>query len=271
VPANSVSIIIMPDQWKQYWIVVNEETLSSESGIQFGHYIVGSKSNNILHYQAAWVSVVLAHVILLKRWSRGLTVMLEKTLGVTLETKLIAILLMEGDFNTTNNILYGVQMMNNVRQYGLMPEEIFSKKNRMADNGTLCKMLFYDITWQAQVSAAIASVDAFNCYDRIAHAIALLVFQAFGLPPSAIKWMLNAIKNMKFFLCKGFGNSTLFAEGGVSIKSQGSCQGNSASPAGWAVISICILNTHGKKGARDKVLLSGNKAAAPLIIHLVCR
>ena len=26
------------------------------------------------------------------------------------------------------------------------------------------------------------------------------------------------------------------------------CQGNGASPAGWAVISICILSAHGKKG-----------------------
>jgi hypothetical protein len=53
VPACSVSIIITPDQWKQYWRVVNEETSLSESGIHFGHYIVGSKSDIILHYHAA--------------------------------------------------------------------------------------------------------------------------------------------------------------------------------------------------------------------------
>jgi hypothetical protein len=29
VPVNSVSIVITPEQWKQYWKVVNEETLSS--------------------------------------------------------------------------------------------------------------------------------------------------------------------------------------------------------------------------------------------------
>jgi hypothetical protein len=34
--------------------------------------------------------------------------MLEKTLGVTLVTKLQAILLMEGNFNATNKIVYGV-------------------------------------------------------------------------------------------------------------------------------------------------------------------
>jgi hypothetical protein len=90
--------------------------------------------------------VTLAHAVQLERWSRGLSVMLEKTLGVTLVTKLRAILLMEGDFNTTNKIVYGNRMIKNVQEHHLMPEEIFSEKNHMANNGTLCKTLFYDIT-----------------------------------------------------------------------------------------------------------------------------
>jgi hypothetical protein len=69
-----------------------------------------------------------------------------KTFGVTLVTKLRAILLIEGDFNATNKIVYGDQMMSNAQGYHLMPEEIFSEKNWMADNGTLCKTLFYNIT-----------------------------------------------------------------------------------------------------------------------------
>jgi hypothetical protein len=39
--------------------------------------------------------------------------MLEKTFGVTLVTKLRAILLMEGDYNTTNKIVYGNRMIKN--------------------------------------------------------------------------------------------------------------------------------------------------------------
>ena len=125
--------------------------------------------------------------------------MLEKTLGVTLVSKLRAILLMEADFNATNKIVYSDRLMKNVRKHNQMPEEIFSKKNRMANNGTLCKTLFYNITRQGRVPAAIASVDASNCYDRIAHAIASLVFQAFGVPSIAIETTLGAIENMKFF------------------------------------------------------------------------
>jgi hypothetical protein len=114
IPENLVFITITPGQLAQYWKVVNKETSSLESGLYFGHYKVGSKSDIISHYHAARVMVTLAHAIQLERWSQGLSVMLEKTLGVTLVTKLRAILLMEADFNATNKIKYGVRLMHNI-------------------------------------------------------------------------------------------------------------------------------------------------------------
>ncbi len=91
-------------------------------------------------------------------------------------------------------------------------------------------------------------VDADNCYDRITHAIASLVFQVFGIPLTAVESMLNTIQEIKFFLRMGFGDSMDFASSKFEIKTQGLCQGNRASLAGWAVVSICIINAHKKKG-----------------------
>jgi hypothetical protein len=101
--------------------------------------------------------------------------MLEKQAGVRLLSKLRAILLMEADFNAVNKILFGNRMLNQVRQYRLMPEEIFSERQRMAEDRVLAKVLFYDISRQLRAPAALASVDAANCYDRVAHAIACLI------------------------------------------------------------------------------------------------
>ncbi len=84
---------------------------------------------------------------------------------VCLVSKLRAILLIEADFNAINKEVYGVCMLDEARKYKLIPEEIFSEKNRMADDGGLAKTLFYDIVWQTQLPAAIASVDASDCYD----------------------------------------------------------------------------------------------------------
>jgi hypothetical protein len=194
VPQDSVSICITPQQWKRYYKVVNKEMWSLESGLHFGHYIGGCTSNIIIHYHAARVSVVIAHAIQLERWPRGLSVMLEKTLGVTLVTKLRAILLMEADLNATNKIIYGNRMMAKAQEHDLMPEEIFSKKNRMADDNTLSKTLFCNLTRHVRAPAAIASIDASNCYDRIAHAMASLIFQAFGVPAMAVESMLGTIE-----------------------------------------------------------------------------
>ncbi len=49
VPKDSASAVILPKQWKQYWAVVNKETSLSESGLHFGHYIVGCKSEIVAH------------------------------------------------------------------------------------------------------------------------------------------------------------------------------------------------------------------------------
>jgi hypothetical protein len=66
----------------------------------------------------------------------------------------------------------------------------------------LAKTLFYDISHQTRTPAAIASVDASNCYDWIAHAMASLIFQSFGVESTAtaVSTMLETIQEMKFFL-----------------------------------------------------------------------
>ena len=166
--------------------------------------------------------------------------MLQKLFGCSLITKLRSILQMEADFNAANKRVYSIKMLQKARQHRLMSEEVFSERNKM--------VLMYDIIRQTRRSAGIASVDADNCYDRIAHAIASLVFQAFGVPLSATESMLTTIQEMKFFLRTGFGDSTDFANSKLEIKTQGLCQGNGASPAGWAVVSICIINAHKRKG-----------------------
>lgn len=248
VPVDAVDKIITREIWQKKWKKKREETASSVSTLHFGHYITGADSDEISDFHALKTSLALVHGIALERWSKGLCVMLEKVMGVRLITKLRAILLMEADFNAMNKIVYGERMLDQARKYKLMPEEIFSEKNKMADDGALSKALFYDIVRQLKRPAGLASVDAANCYDRVAHAIASLVFQAFGTPQSACTSMLTAIQEMQFFLRTAFGDSDKSVGAKVSLKTQGLMQGNGASPAGWAVVSISIIHAHKKEG-----------------------
>ena len=248
IPENSISDIIRHGEWGNFWRKAREETSSSESGLHFSHYKAGASSPLISHYHSTKASVVLKSGQGLERWSRGMSVMLEKVAGCQLINKLRSILLMEADFNCVNKIIYGNRMLTNVRKYDLMPDEIFSERNRTAAEGSLTKVLFYDIARQSRLAAGISSVDADNCYDRVAHAIASLVFRSFGVSKEATGAMLKSIQEMKFFLRTAFGDSADFAGAQVEIKTQGLCQGNGAAPAGWAVVSIAILRAHKKRG-----------------------
>ena len=66
---------------------------------------------------------------------------------------------MEGDFNASNKLVFGIGMLEQARKYKMMPEEVFSERNRLAEDGTLSKNLFYDIVRQLRVPAGLASVD----------------------------------------------------------------------------------------------------------------
>ena len=138
--------------------------------------------------------------------------------GCSLVTKLREILLMETDFNSINREIYGNRMMENVRRHNYMPEEIYSERGKMVDDGSLAKVLFYDISRQSIISTAIASVNAANCYDSVTHAIASLVFHAFGVPEEAAQPMLSTIEEMKYFLRTVYKESKNFKGHKISVK-----------------------------------------------------
>ncbi len=169
-------------------------------------------------------------------------------------------------------------MLDNASRHALMSDKIFSEKNRMADDGTLAMALFYNLVCQSRHPSGLSSIDANNCYDRIVHAIALLVCQLFGVPQEVMVSMLRMIQEMEFFFCTAYQDSNTVVGLRVDIKMQGLCQGNSATPTGWAVVSINILCTHKRKGHGMKIVcpvskLNGHVAAVLYdddtdIIHL---
>lgn len=248
IPEDSVNTLVKHPLWKKKWKKKRESTSSSESGRHFGHYIAGAESDLISYCHAflAWLALKKGYSP--SRWERALSCMLEKVAGCSLVEKMRAILLMEADFNFMNKMIVGDRMLWNVRNHGFMAEEIFSEQGRTAEDGSLAKVLFYDIVRQYRLNAAIASIDAANCYDSVAHAIASLVFQACGVPVNAVKSMLGAIQDMKYFLRTAYGDSKNCANSMIEVKYQGLCQGNGLAPAGWAVISITMLNAHKKRG-----------------------
>lgn len=73
----------------------------SESGLHFGHYKAGAKSDLISAFHALKITVILRQSIAVARWLLGLSIMLKKIFDCSLVSKLPATLLMEADFNVS--------------------------------------------------------------------------------------------------------------------------------------------------------------------------
>jgi hypothetical protein len=149
---DSVATTITPETWQSHWSKANENTSSSFSGRLLGCNIAGLRSDHVTMLHALVASLVTKRGIILDRWSKGLSVMLEKIFGCSLTTKGCSILLMEADFNATNKVVYGIRMLHNMCKYKLMPEEIYSERNCLADVTALC-LRFYSMTFYDNSSA----------------------------------------------------------------------------------------------------------------------
>ena len=54
-------------------------------------------------------------------------------------------------------------MLDVVISHGFMPEEVYSEKDKMANDFSPEKVILYEISRQARISEALCSIDAANC------------------------------------------------------------------------------------------------------------
>jgi hypothetical protein len=81
-------IIIMPEDFKHFWKKANEFTLSSMSGIHYGHYKAAIQDTLSTEILAQQLTVIAQSRFPPESWSVGLQVLLEKIAGVCLVEKL---------------------------------------------------------------------------------------------------------------------------------------------------------------------------------------
>ncbi len=87
--------------------------------------------------------------------------MLKKIAGVTLVSKLRAILLVEADYNFFNKWLLGHHVLNQLYCDGYIPGDQYSQKERTTEDTRLDSRFMMDIS--KQLPTPLASVDANKC------------------------------------------------------------------------------------------------------------
>ena len=106
----------------------------------------------------------------------------------------------------------------------------------------MTQRFFADISKVLHHPVAIEGCNLGDCYDRNTHPITSLGMQAWGIPISAIKMLLNTQRIMKFCLRTGFGESKEMFGGPDAPPSVGSGQGNGAAPPSCLCLGALIVN-----------------------------
>jgi hypothetical protein len=78
IPKDTISTHVSKEDYQRQWKGCQELTSLSISGKHFGHYIAGTQSDHISRFHALKATLIMKRGIVLDRWARSLSVMLEK-------------------------------------------------------------------------------------------------------------------------------------------------------------------------------------------------
>ena len=231
-----------PEEYVNFWKQGREKISSSMSGMHNGHYIAASTSPILCSILSELASLPWEHGVSLDRWRQSLNVALEKKPGVRTLSKLRTIHLLEADFNTGTKMIFARRMMNNAYKYKLIPESQYARKYTQSIEAVVVKRLFYDGVRIYKTPGVMISNDARGCFDRIVLAIGALAMRRLGVPWTAIKSLLDTLKNMRHYIRTAHGDSDEFYTGSTTRPLQGGGQGNAAAGPMWLAISVILLS-----------------------------
>ena len=245
---NHLHAFLQTEDFQSWWLRSNEDIQSSPSLLHFGHYCCAAHEEYLSTIHTAKLNLALATGIGLDRWTKGLTVLLEKSFGQIYVEKLRAICLFEADFNWLSKVLFAKRMMTNARASGIIPGEHFAVKGTDPNDAIVCSVLAADIHRVNHTTFSSSSADFGDCYDSVAHPIASIALQAFGLNKNTVKLFLETLQVMDFFLRSGFGVSKEAWGGSTDDPNYGLGQGAGWAPSTFTATSTLNLNAYRTMG-----------------------
>jgi hypothetical protein len=165
----AIETYVTPEDFRHFRRTAHEWTGSSYSGLHFGHYIAASYCPDLSLLHAAKLFICARNRETLARWGIGLTVLLEKILGIVFVHKLWEICLLEADFNWWNKLIFARRMMQQAVQDSQIPQECFAKKHSHCNNMVLTKQFFCNSSHSLHHPVGLGECDFGDCYDRVAH------------------------------------------------------------------------------------------------------
>ena len=241
------------EDFKYFIKNIKEKRSSSPSGRHYGHYkIMFTLNEKYLRTIHGILDIALRHSLVLARWTKTVTTLMEKKPGRPMIHKFRAIHIVEGDLQFIAKFFYAHKMIRYAEKHGLISDEQYGgRKNRMAQSVVLNKLCYYNISHQLQMSCAFMDDDARACYDRIVTCLSSAECRKWGLSNNVANFTNKFIEGQKYHVRSAYGISKDSYNYREDSPTQGSGQGLSWAGPRWTNTGTTICNIMKKKYWND--------------------
>ena len=207
-----VSHHISFDEYLDFYRKADEITSSSPSGRHYGHYKALLEGNlQILRLMYEIMTVCLEHRVVLERWKRSVTSLIEKKPGQPFIHKFRTIHVVESELQMFSKLVYAKRMMRSAeRNNAITDDQYGGRSRRQALSIVLNKILYYNICRQTLTPCAFMDDDAKACYDRIIPSMAAVESGKWGVERNTAELTVKILQNQKFYVRTGHGISEKF-------------------------------------------------------------
>jgi Reverse transcriptase (RNA-dependent DNA polymerase) len=153
------------EEYKYQWKKCKEYTSTGTSGIHFGHFQASCEIETLSRLDCWMAETSLKTGYSLKRWYKGIDVMIPKKADSIKVDKLRTIVLMEADYNFLNKLIGKRVMGHAEKAKTIAPEQFGSRKMKSSINHAVNKQLIIDILQHDRKSFSLMTLDAKGCYD----------------------------------------------------------------------------------------------------------
>ena len=205
--ANTVDFKTDYGDFRDFIKRIKELTGASPSGRSYSHYKVllvhAPKKLQLLH---KIFTLSLDFGIILHRWQKTVTSLIEKDTGRPRIHRMRTIHIIEAELQFITKIVYANRLMKQAEKNQLITDEQYGgRKNRQALSVVINKLCYYNISHQTLQPAAFMDDDARACYDRIVPHLASVEARKWGTDYETAQLTKQIIAAQEFYIRTGHG------------------------------------------------------------------
>ena len=239
--------VIDKNNHQKGWKRQKETTAGEPTALDFSMHIAAAYDELLAEIDSTLRSVPLEFGFSPPDYERLTDASIPKKI-TSLEAELMRTICLMNPAYNMNNKEFGRRIMAYCERHGLLADaQSGSRKGRRAGEVALQKVLTMDILRQQRRSGFLCSNDALQCYDRIAHNVAIMSMMSRGADPKALRSLFATLQNADHCVMTGYGASEPQYSGKTRkqqglLPPQGVLQGNGMGPFVWVLIStiMCI-------------------------------